>query len=252
MVFEFPDERLPVVFVAHAADILGDTNSGLSGTQIVQACRGYAAEYGIIIPHAVYPWEARNKRTALFENLQEFKGTQQHRILRDLCDHHTFTQMSPQRQKLKIELATTYKKYDKFTGADVINETLVEETRHWLDGCPDALAVYNEAIAKYRADVFQRNVLDDLRLALELLLKHIFQNGKSLENQMPLVGQFLKDRGASPQLRNMFMKLIDYYCDYQNSYVKHADAVIEQEVEFVIEITSSLMKHVVRMQAEPT
>jgi hypothetical protein len=250
MNFEFPDERLPVAIVAHAADVLGDTNTGLSGTQIVQACRAYATEYGVHIPHAVYPWEARNKRTALLENLLEFKGTQQHRILRELCDHHTFTQMSPQRQKIKIELATTYKKYDTFTGAEAINEALIEETRHWLNGCPDALAVYNEAIGKYRADVFQRNVLDDLRLALELLLKHIFKNGKSLENQIPHLGQFLKERGGSSELRNMFVKLIDYYCDYQNTYVKHADAVIEQEVEFVIEMTSSFMKYIIRMQME--
>lgn len=45
----------------------------------------------------------------------------------------------------------------------------------------------------------------------------------------------------------MFVKLVDYYSGYQNIYVKHADAVIEPEIEFVVEITSSFMKHVVRM-----
>jgi hypothetical protein len=32
--------------------------------------------------------------------------------------------------------------------------------------------------------------------------------------------------------------------------VKHADAVIEQEIEFVLEITSSFMKHIIRMHAQ--
>ncbi len=47
----------------------------------------------------------------------------------------------------------------------------------------------------------------------------------------------------------MFAKLVDYYSKYQNSYVKHDDAVIEEEVEFIFEITSSFMKHVVRLNA---
>jgi hypothetical protein len=45
----------------------------------------------------------------------------------------------------------------------------------------------------------------------------------------------------------MFMKLVDYYTKYQNSYVKHDDAVIEEEVEFIFELTSSFMKHLVRL-----
>jgi hypothetical protein len=92
--------------------------------------------------------------------------------------------------------------------------------------------------------------LDDLRLALEILLKAIFDNGRSLENQLPALGQFIKLRGGSPQLSNMFSKLVEYYSNYQNTYVKHADAVIEQEIEFVLEITSSFMKHLIRMDAK--
>jgi hypothetical protein len=45
----------------------------------------------------------------------------------------------------------------------------------------------------------------------------------------------------------MFVKLVDYYAKYQNSYVKRDDAVIEEEVEFVIELTSSFIKHLVRL-----
>lgn len=95
--------------------------------------------------------------------------------------------------------------------------------------------------------MFERNVLDDLRLSLELLLREVLSNDKSLDNQNPLLGQYLKDRGGSTEFRNMFRTLISYYSNYQNEHVKHNDAVIEDEVEFVIEITSSFMKHLVRM-----
>ena len=45
----------------------------------------------------------------------------------------------------------------------------------------------------------------------------------------------------------MFVRLVKYYANYQNEYVKHNDAVIEEEVEFIMELTSSLMKYVVRV-----
>jgi len=78
-------------------------------------------------------------------------------------------------------------------------------------------------------------------------LKAILGNERSLENQIPLLGDFIKKHGGSSELSNMFVKLVDYYTKYQNSYVKHDDAVIEEEVEFIFELTSSFMKHVVRL-----
>jgi hypothetical protein len=48
----------------------------------------------------------------------------------------------------------------------------------------------------------------------------------------------------------MFEKLIDYYTKYQNTYVKHDDSVLNTEVEFILEITSSFMKHLVRLAKE--
>jgi hypothetical protein len=96
---------------------------------------------------------------------------------------------------------------------------------------------------------FLRNLLDDLRLALEKLLQSLFSNSKTLENQLAYLGPFLKSKGGSPELTNMFLKLIDYYAKYQNTYVKHDDAVIEEEIELVLEITASFMKHLVRLSA---
>jgi hypothetical protein len=45
----------------------------------------------------------------------------------------------------------------------------------------------------------------------------------------------------------MFMKLLDYYTKYQNTHVKHDDAVVEEEIEFLFEITASFMKHLIRL-----
>ena len=245
------DEKISAQFVQHAANILGDTNDGLSGANIVRATTAYAFEYNVNIPHPSYPFEAPNKRTALYENLMVFSGSQQYRIVKELCDHHSFTSKPrKERKQLKIRLLTRYAHLAPESESSEINQTLLEETRHWLDGYPEALALYNDALAKYEGKVFHRNLLDDLRLALEKLLCDVFSNDKSLENQIRFFSDYIQERGGSKELANMFVKLVDYYAKYQNSYVKHDDAVIEGEIEFIFEITSSFMKHLIRLGVE--
>ena len=244
------EQDLSAIFVQHAADILADTNSGLSGAVIVRATGAYALEYDVTIPHPTYPFEAGNKRTALYENVMAFLPKQRYRILKELCDHPSFSLVpNKERQALKIKVVTKYGHLDPKDTPSEVNETLVEETKHWLDQFPDALSLYGQALEKYQHGAFNRNLLDDLRLGLERLLCSLFQNDKSLENQLALVGGYIKSRGGSPELANMFVKLVDYYAKYHNTYVKHDDAVIEEEIEFVLEITSSFMKHLVRLYA---
>lgn len=235
-------------FVQYAADILADTAKGLSGGEIVRATAAYAVEYDVNLPHPTYPFEAPNKRTALYDNLMAFAAPPQYRIIKELCDHRSFGYVeSPERKQLKIRLVTRYSQLDPQDSPSEINETLIEETKHWLEGFPDALSLYSQAKEKYDHGVFHRNVLDDLRLSLERLLREILGNNKSLEKQQSEVGALIKNSGGSSELGNMFLKLLDYYAKYQNSYVKHDDAVIEAEIEFVFEITSSFMKHIVRV-----
>ena len=245
------EQSIPATFIQYAADILADTSKGLSGGDIVKATAAYAVEYGVNLPHPTYPFEAPNKRTALYDNLMAFSGPQQYRIIRELCDHRSFTIMQcPERKDLKIRLVTRYSHLDPKDTPSEVNETLLEETKHWLEDYPEALSLFGQALDKYEHGSFQRNVLDDLRLSLETLLKSMFQNEKSLENQIQYIGAYIKSKGGSSELANMFFKLIDYYSKYNNSYVKHSDSVIEEEIEFVIEITSSFMKHLVRLSAK--
>jgi hypothetical protein len=247
------EEKIPATFIQHAADILADTNSGLSGSDIVKATVAYAVEADVRLPYPTYPFDAANKRTALYQNLMAFDPVEQYQIIKELCDHPSFafkpSEAKEQRKKLKLMLLTKYKEFAGDGDPEEINQTLIAETRHWLGGHGGALASYNSALQKYDGGVFLRNLIDDLRLALELLLKDLFENGKSLENQISSLGSYIKERGGSKELANMFVKLVEYYASYQNSYAKHNDAVIEEEIEFIFEITSSFMKHLVRLNA---
>ncbi|MFG5411196.1 hypothetical protein ABXN37_27715 [Piscinibacter sakaiensis] len=244
-------EELPAVFVTHAAGILGDTNRGLSGGEIVRVCAAYAIDADVNIPYASYPFAGRmgiNKRTALFENLMAFPSKWRYKIIRELCDHRVIQQFSSiEANKLKVQLFTRYGHLDDGASATDLNQALIEETRHWLSPFPKSLELYNGALQKLEHGVFDRNVLDDLRLALETLLHALLDNHKSLENQLQPLGAFIKANKGSPELANMFVKLIEYYSKYQNTYVKHDAAVVDQEVDFVFEVTSCFMRHLVRI-----
>jgi hypothetical protein len=246
------ERTIPANFLQYAASILADTQDGLTGAKIIEAMNGYSIDFEVDIPHTTYPFEAQSKRAALNENLAKFNPSQQYQIIKELCDHVAFqAKPNPKVKDLKVRLITRYELFDVSDSAFEINETLIEETRHWLNGYPNALRLYNEAFEKLGHGVFHRNLLDDLRLSLEKLLHEVLKNDKSLENQISYIGKYISNRGGSKEFTNMFMKLVDYYTTYQNSYVKHDDAVIEEEIEFIFEITSSFMKHLIRRSSAP-
>lgn len=90
-----------------------------------------------------------------------------------------------------------------------------------------------------------------MRLSLELLLRHLLGNDKSLEKQQPIIGAFLKERGASPEIGNLLHRVMDIYTSYQNNYVKHDDAVKADEVDMVVELTIAPMRQFLRVAASP-
>ena len=240
---------IPLAFINFTSEILGDTEAGLSGSQIAKYCSSYSINFDIEIPYPEYPFPKRlpNKRTALRENLKAFSPDQQFKIIKELCELKQFENNSKVKD-LKIKLITRYGQFFETDNAKEINEPLIDETKHWLSDYPESLRLYEEALSKLHHNIFKRNLLDDLRLSLEKLLQIIFSNRKSLENQLPEIGSFIKQRNGSKELSNMFVKLIDYYTKYQNTYVKHDDAVIETEIEIIFEITSSFMKFLLRIQ----
>lgn len=236
---------IPRTFIETAGNILGNTNTGLTNSQIASLCSAYAFDFNVNIPYPCTPFNTSNKREALKENLNAFESKQQFKIIKELCEHSELKDL-PEVKDLKIKLLTRFKSLN--TDIDTVNEILVDETRSWLDGYTKSLEQYNNALEKYKGNIFERNLLDDLRLSLELLVKDILENSKSLENQFSDIGLFIKSNNGSKELANMFVKLVEYFTKYQNDYVKHDSQVIEEEVEFILEITSSFMKHFIRMK----
>jgi hypothetical protein len=216
----------------------------------VKLTSAYAIDAQVDIPHSIYPFvkQGISKRTALAENIAAFPPPWRYKIIRELCDHKSVQEKNAAAaNKLKVQLFTRYGHLSAEANPNELNHALVEETKHWLSAFPKVLQVYIQAELKLSQGMFDRNVLDDLRLALEILLHELLDNHKSLENQLQPLGLFVKERDGSPELANMFVKLIEYYAKYQNTYVKHDTAVVEQEVDFIFEITSCFIRHLVRI-----
>ena len=240
---------IPTAFLNYSSDVLAETDEGLSGSKISEYCSSYAIDFNVDIPYADYPFPSTvpNKRTALRKNLKAFQPYQQFKIIRELCELEQFKDNNNVKN-LKIKLISRYGILVSDSGNDEINEPLIIETKHWLSDYPDSLKLYDDALNKFNNKIFQRNVLDDLRLSLEKLLKCILNNNKPIEKQFNDIGTYIKERHGSKELSNMFVKLIDYYSKYQNTYVKHNDLIIENEIEFVIEITCSFLKFIIRIR----
>lgn len=234
--------QIDKTFISYASGILGDTNKGLSGNDIVKYCTDYAIEYNRNIPYSSYPNDAPNKRTALEENLNSFEAEEQFQIIEEICDILK-SDRHPEVEKLRQRL---FQRFGQYASETITKTELVQKTKHWLGSYPDSLKQYESALLKYESGIYERNTLDDMRLSFELLVKSLLNNNRSLENQQKDLGQFLKNTGASTELRNMIVSVIKYYTDYQNNHVKHNDKVNKDELEYVIELTSVIMKYLIK------
>ena len=120
-------DGIPTTFLRHAADILGDTQKGLSGTKIIEATAAYAVEFDVSIPHTHMGPHIPNKRTALYDNLRAFSPPQQYKIIKELCDHPSFgSKKTPERKELKLKLITRYQQLDPDPESSEVNKPLIE------------------------------------------------------------------------------------------------------------------------------
>lgn len=237
-------DGLDDAFLTYACSILADTNNGLSGNKIVEFCSAYALDFGRVIPQSSYPFNPRtlNKRSAMKQNLNEFSTGEQFQIIKELSELDIFRGNEDIKQ-LRIKM---FSRYGNLSAEKISDSELIQKTKHWLGNHPLSLKQYESALVKYEQGIFERNTLDDIRLSFELLVKDLLENDKSLENQLRGISTILDKAGTSVELKNMVHKIIDYYTKFQNNHVKHDDAVNGNEIEYVIELTSVVMKFLIK------
>lgn len=137
--------------------------------------------------------------------------------------------------------------------AEYLDQKLVIDVLNWLSKYPDAKEQYDKALRLYVHGDRSRHVIDSLRLSFELFLKRYFTNKTSIENQKNEIGILLKNSDVSVEVRNMFIKLVDYFATYNNQHIKHGDSskqIGDAEIEFIIYLTGSFMRFLIQILEE--
>ena len=244
------EKKTPVVIpktdLLEACKIIADTNNGLTGKEIVEYSNAYAEDFNVDIPVYSYPFNENvsNKKEALLKNLEKFSNLQQLYIIVKLCDYLSI-KGNKDIQKLKDYITG---KYGEPKLLDYSNEKIIVSQNDFLSKYAKSYNLMNKSIVSVNTESIDRSTLDNARLALELLLREILRNDKSLENQNECIGIFLKDKNISNEVRNMFIKLLDYYSKYQNEYIKHNDEVNTLEVKYILDLTYAMMALLVKLK----
>lgn len=134
-------------------------------------------------------------------------------------------------------------------GDHFLDRGIIDCTLSGLEDYPEVAQHFENALKIYlRGERNEyRNLLDNLRFALEQLLKKILSNNKSLENQKSCLGYWLKEKGLHSQVINLYQTLLKEYQNYQNDAVKHNENYSFDEVEFIIYLTGNFMRLLIQL-----
>lgn len=132
-------------------------------------------------------------------------------------------------------------------GAKELDKALVNDVLEWLEKYPESRKMFVSALEKYQNKGDTRNILDDIRLSLELLVQEKFNNKKSLENNISNIGTLMESKGINKEIANMYVKYLEIYTKYQNNCVKHAEKCNEEELEFIIYQTGTFMRFIISL-----
>lgn len=144
-----------------------------------------------------------------------------------------------------------YDSIDNFVPNNELEQDLVSETFYWINNFPKVKDRFARAVDLYNEKSDFIDCVNNLRLTLEILIKNILKNNKSLENQLGEIGKYQETLGIGVEIRNTFNKVLDYYNKYQNNRVKHDTEINnEHEVEFIFGLTMIFIRMLIKPNNE--
>lgn len=164
--------------------------------------------------------------------------------------------LTEQDESLKQEEAVKNVLYQLAETYGIVTEIEEERERltemeYLLSAYPDSLGQWKIAMSYYQAFQY-RESLDNARLCLELLLKFLLNNDKSLENQKKIFCSWLGKKDVPNEVVNMVWKRLDDYTSIQNNHAKHnlSEKLTTIEVRLILDETYSLIKYLVNRAKE--
>ena len=105
----------------------------------------------------------------------------------------------------------------------------------------DVKILYNKAIHGFDMGVDYRHAMDDLRLALETLIKRVLGNDKSLENQYEPLCAYLGTKGISSEIVGNVKTNLTAISKYFNEHEKHKDNIKVNEIDYIVTAVNNIM-----------
>ena len=127
---------------------------------------------------------------------------------------------------------------------------IIKNTTHWLEKYEKAYKEYKNGLELFNTNNYGRNIIDNMRLSYELLLKDLLNNNSSLEKQNNFLSNALREKNISKEIRDIFINLFERYYMYNNRNAKHDNTFNQYEVEFIIEQTSIMMQFLIKILGE--
>jgi hypothetical protein len=200
-------------------------------------------------------YELLNKATTVFEVADAMRCLLRTveifpTILNDCCNRiQTGFELSPTIMIQLVRHGSTATLYP--VGARLLDAEVVEGNLAWLSKFPAVAKPFENALKAYATkDPNQyRNTLDNLRFALEQMVRTVLNNEKSLEKQKPEFLAWLKKNDAHTHIGNMYHELLfDHFTKYQNAAVKHEeDKYTPAEVEFMLYAVGTFLRFIQRL-----
>jgi hypothetical protein len=130
------------------------------------------------------------------------------------------------------------------SGARLLDDGVINDVLDWLSKYPSVQASFAKALSIFfeRKKELRRNSLDELRFALEQLLRLVLHNHRQLEKQRDDLAKWLNQEGVNQGVINLLVELLSKFTQYQNESVKHGDRSAWAEVEFMIYLTGTFMR----------
>ncbi|HEM4403562.1 TPA: hypothetical protein U1Y72_001902 [Streptococcus suis] len=152
-------------------------------------------------------------------------------------------------KQLEVVQKSLYRLADSYGAVTLTVEERKQTTEieRLLSDFPECLELWKKSQSHYQSFQY-RESLDNARLCVELFLKFLLGNSKSLENQRADLGRWLGERNVANEVENMVWDSIAKYYRVQNEHIKH-DVPTElsvNEVIFVLDQTYSILKYLAR------
>ncbi|HHD0454258.1 TPA: hypothetical protein ACOS3E_000984 [Campylobacter coli] len=128
---------------------------------------------------------------------------------------------------------------------EIFDKVLINDVLEFLKNYPKAKKQLSEALKIFITKENYRDVVDKTRLSLELFLKQLLNNEKSLENQKDEILRYFGNL-LDENFKKMFLEILNYYQGLNNNRAKHCKSNSKEfedyEVEFLFYLVGNFLQ----------